>query len=167
MNGTIRPHPHQLFKFMKNSFLSPFLLIACAALLGAQEVPDQFLEPGAREENYVMKVTARVIDEDQNPLPNTPIRIGIHNVNDYKDQYNDFRGVTDTEGRFSAEGLGRGLAKIEVEQEGYYPSQKTVTCNEGTAEQIREAKRFLPWNPEVEIMVKKIGKPIPMLVRRA
>jgi hypothetical protein len=135
--------------------------------LSAQEAPDQFPEPGAREENYAMKVTVRVIDENGNPMGNTPIRIGIHNVNEFKDMYNDFRGVTDAEGKFSAEAIGRGLAKIDIEKEGYYPSHKTVTCYDGTAEQIREAGRFFPWNPVVDIMVKEIGKPIPMLVRRA
>jgi len=53
-----------------------------------------------------------------------------------------------------------------VEKEGFYPSHKTVTCNEGSAEQIRETGRFSPWNPVVDVMVKKIGNPIPMLVRR-
>ena len=141
-------------------------LSARVAPLCAQEAPDQFPEPGAKEENYTMKITARVIDEDGNPLPDAPIRVSIHNVNDYKDMYNDFRGKTDAEGKFSAEGIGRGLAKIEVKKEGCYPSRKTVTCYEGTAEQIRETGKFLPWNPIVDIMVKEIGKPIPMLVRR-
>lgn len=130
----------------------------------AQEAPDQFPEPGAREENYTMRITARVIDEQGNPLPNTPIRIGIHNVNDYKDEYNDFRGKTNAEGKFSAEGMGRGLAKIEVKKDGYYGSRKTATCYEGTPEQIRKAGKFFPWDPVVDIVVRKIGNPIPMRV---
>ena len=129
-----------------------------------QENPDQFPEAGAREENYVMRITARVIDEEGNPMAEVPVRIGIHNVNDFRDQYNDFRGKTDEQGRFSAEAVGRPLAKIEVNQEGYYPSRKTVTCYEGNEQQIRKAGRYAPWNPTIDVMIKKIGKPVPMRV---
>ena len=163
MIGSRHPQPTKPMKFL---LTLPLLLIAWTAPLRAQEAPDQFPEAGAREENYVMKVTARVIDEKGNPLAETPIRIGIHNVNDYQDEYNDFRGVTDAQGNFSAEGVGRGLAKIEVKQEGYYPSEKTVTCYEGTAEELRQTGKFSPWNPVVDLMIKKVGEPIPMLVRR-
>lgn len=152
---------------MKHLSLLQLILITLVVSLKAQEAPDQFLEPNAREENYSMKVTARVIDEDGLPLSNTPILIRIHNVNDYKDQYNDFHGVTDAEGKFSAEGIGRGLAKIEIKKDGFYPSNKTVTCHKGTSEEIRKSGKFLPWNPVVDVMVKKVGKPIPMIVRRA
>lgn len=135
------------------------------AKLYAQEAPDQFAEAGAREENYTMRLTARVIDENGKSLVGFPIHIGIHNVNDYKDQYNDFRGKTNAEGKFSVEGMGRGLAKIEVKKDGYYVSQKTVTCYEGTPEQIRKTGKFFPWDPVVDVMVKQVGRPIPMIVR--
>lgn len=133
-------------------------------LVQAQETPDQFPEPGSREENAIMKVTARVIDEDGHPMVDTPIRISIHNVNDYRDMYNDFRGMTDDEGKFSAEGMGRGLAKILVEKKGYYPSSRTVTCYEGTDEQVRASGRFSPWNPIIDLVIRKVVQPIPMRV---
>ena len=149
---------------MKCIFLPLLALAVQEGSLSAQEAPDQFLEPGAREENYTMRITARVIDEQGNPLPNTTIRIGIHNVNDYKDEYNDFRGKTDAEGKFSAEGMGRGLAKIEVNKDGFYVSRKAATCYEGTPEQVRKAGEFFPWDPVVDIAVRKIENPIPMRV---
>ena len=149
---------------MKRGYLIlPSLLFQCLVLMG-QENPDQFPEAGAREENYVMRITARVIDEEGNPMAGVPVRIGIHNVNDFRDQYNDFLGKTNEVGKFSAEGIGRGLAKIDVQKEGYYLSRKTVTCYEGNEEQIRKAGRYSPWNPTIDVMIKKIGKPIPMLV---
>ena len=152
---------------MKRGYLIlPSLLFQCLVLMG-QENPDQFPEPGGREENYLMRVTARVVDEKGVPVAGASIRIGIHNVNDFRDQYNDFLGKTDEQGRFSAEAVGRPLAKIEVNQEGYYPSRKTVTCYEGNEEQIRKAGRYSPWNPTIEVMTKKIGKPAPMIVRLA
>ncbi len=150
---------------MKQSFIFTILFQSCSLALIAQEAPDQFPGPKAREENYTMKVTARLIDEEGNPMPNEPIQISIHNVNDYKDEYNDVKGVTDAEGKFSAEGIGRGIADVKFIKIGYYPSVKTVTCNDGTAEQIRKSGKFLPWNPVVDVMAKKVGKPIPMLVR--
>ena len=139
--------------------------ILCQSLpLFGQEKPDRFPEPGAREENYRMRVTARVVDEAGKPMAGVSVRIGIHNVNDFIDEYNDFRGKTDEEGMFSAEAIGRALAKIEVKEEGYYPSLKTVTCYEGRAEDIRKTGRYLPWGPVVGVMIKKVGKPIPMRV---
>jgi len=151
---------------MKRGYLIlPSLLFQCLVLMG-QENPDQFPEAGAREENHLMRVTARVIDEEGNPMAGVPVRIGIHNVNDFRDQYNDFRGKTNEAGKFSAEGIGRGLAKIDVQKEGYYLSRKTVTCYEGNEQQIRKAGRYSPWNPTIDVMIKKIGKPVPMIVRR-
>lgn len=152
---------------MKKFTIYVFGLIAFTCYLLAQDVPDRFPEPWNREENYRMKVTARVIDENRQPLAHAPIKIKIHNVNDYKDEYNDMNGLTNAKGEFSAEGIGRGLAKIEVQLKDYYPSEKTVTCYQGTAEQIRAEGKFLPWNPVVDVMVKKVMKPIPMLVRLA
>ena len=113
-----------------------------------------------------MRVTARVVDEQGNPLVGVPVRIGIHNVNDFLDEYNDFYGKSDEQGRFSAEAVGRPLAKIEIKADGYYPSLKTVSCNEGSAELIRKGGRYLPWDPVVDVMIKKVGSPIPMIVRR-
>lgn len=145
------------------------MLAVCfsGAAIHAQEQPDQFPEAGAREENFTMRITARVINEEGKPMAGVPIRIGIHNVNDYKDQYNDFRGKTDAEGKFSAEGIGRPLAKIEVKKKGYYVSRKTYTCYDGTEEKIRKSGHYYPWDPVVDLVIKKIGKPIPMIVRLA
>ena len=103
---------------MKRGYLIlPSLLFQCLVLMG-QENPDQFPEVGAREENHLMRITARVIDEEGNPMAEVPVRIGIHNVNDFRDQYNDFLGKTNEVGKFSTEGIGRGLAKIDVQKEG-------------------------------------------------
>ncbi|MGB2560808.1 MAG: carboxypeptidase-like regulatory domain-containing protein [Akkermansiaceae bacterium] len=132
----------------------------------AQEAPDRFPLPGAQEENHRMRVTVRVVDEQGNPLVGVPVRIGIHNVNDFLDEYNDFYGKSDEQGRFSAEAVGRPLAKIEIKADGYYPSLKTVSCNKGSAELIRKGGRYLPWDPVVDVMIKKVGKPIPMRVWR-
>ena len=149
---------------MKRRYLILPSLLFQSLVLMSQENPDQFPEAGVREENHLMRVTARVIDEEGNPMAGVPVRIGIHNVNDFRDQYNDFHGKTNEVGKFSAEGIGRGLAKIDVQKEGYYLSRKTVTCYEGNEQQIRELGRYAPWNPTIDIMIKKIGKPIPMRV---
>lgn len=111
-----------------------------------------------------MRLTTRVVDEEGKPMAGVSVRLGIHNVNDFIDEYNDFRGKTDEEGKFSAEAIGRPLAKIEVEQDEYYRSLKTVTCYEGRAEEIRKTGQYLPWDPLVDIVIKKIGNPIPMRV---
>jgi len=91
--------------------------------IGAEikDVPDKF---GPKEENHILRLTARVLTEDGKPLEKADVHVGIENFNDYKDGSNDIRGKTNKDGKFSAEGMERPRAIVIASHEGYYGSRK-------------------------------------------
>ena len=112
------------------------------------------------------KLTARVIDESGKPVEGATVGIRVSNGWDFRDGFNDFEGKSDAEGMFTAECLGDGgESVIGVQKEGFYLSRKDYRFRLRTREEIRAAGRVLPWNPVVEVILKKTGRPIPMIVR--
>ena len=123
--------------------------------------PDLF---GPNEENYTLRLTARVLTEEGEPLENVNVHVAIENFNNFKDGSNDIRGKTDKDGKFSAEGVGRPVATIFAEHEGYYWSRKEYG-NWDKFEEARNTGKYVPWDPVIDLTLKKIGNPIPMIVR--
>ncbi len=145
---------------MKPIFLL-LIVIAGIQAANAQDTPDKF---GPKEESHTLRVTAKLLTEDGQPLENADVHVAIENFNDFKDDSNDIRGKTDKDGKFSAEGVGRPQAIIIASHEGYYWSRKAY----GTWDKFEEARktgRYVPWDPVIELTLKKVGKPIPMIVR--
>jgi hypothetical protein len=137
------------------------LFLTVLSLCGeTKDVPDLF-EP--HEENHILRITAKVLTEDGQPLENADVHVAIENFNDFKDGSNDIRGKTDMAGKFSAEGAGRPQATIIATQDGSYPSRKQYR-NWDNIEETRKTGKYIPWDPVIELTLKKIGKPIPMLV---
>jgi len=140
------------------------LLVASLVIINGAETrdtPDLF---GPKEENYTLRVTAEILTEDGKPLENADVHVGIENFNDFKDGRNDIRGKTDKHGRFSAEGIGRPVTMIIASHEGYYLSRKDYG-NWDKFEEARNTGKYIPWDPVIELTLKKVGKPIPMIVR--
>jgi hypothetical protein len=145
--------------------MKPIILLIASIVInnGAEtrDTPDLFesLEP-----NYTLRVTAKIITEDGKPLENADVHVGIENFNDFKDGSNDIRGKTNKDGKFSAEGVGRPVTTIIATKKGYYFSRKDY----GNWDKFEEAGitgKYIPWDPVIELTLKKVGKPIPMIVR--
>jgi len=138
------------------------LLIMITLPLDAQtgDVPDKV---GPKEESHTLRLTARALTEDNKPLENADVHVAIENFNDFKDGSNDISGKTDKDGIFSAEGVGRPVATIVAEHEGFYPSTKRYG-NWDKFEEARKTGKYIPWDPVIDLTLRKIGKPIPMLV---
>ena len=135
------------------------MIIATSA--ETKDTPDRF---GPKEESHTLRITARILTEDGKPLENADVHVAIENFNDFKDNSNDIRGKTDKDGKFSAEGVGRPQAIIIASHDGYYWSRKAY----GTWDKFEEARKtgkYIPWDPVIELTLKKVGKPIPMIVR--
>jgi len=119
------------------------------------------------EQHYPIKVTFRVLDESGARIAGAAVNIGIDSLL-HADGYNNYRGETDSEGLFVVESRGRGCTEIVVSKEGYYPSRPEVgwdgELNPGGAE-MQKTGGFKPWNPIVDVILKKVGNPIPMMVR--
>lgn len=127
-----------------------------------RDVPDKLTPPF--DPNFTLAITAKVMTEDSIPLENADVKISIVNNNEFKDGSNDIRGKTDREGKFSTEGLGLPIATIVAEHEGYYWSMKEYH-NFKNFDEAKKTGKYVPWDPVIELTLKKIGKPIPMIVR--
>lgn len=125
-----------------------------------RDAPDLF---GPKEENYTLRLTVRVLTEDGKPLENADVHVAIANFNDFKDGSNDIRGKTDKDGKFSMEGIGRPEAIIAASLEGYYSSRKDY-MSYAKFDEARKTGKYVPQEPVIELILKKIGKPIPMIV---
>ena len=151
-----------------------FVLITQSAILLAQEPFDvaaakEAIDKAQKERHYKIKVTFRVVDELGMPVADADIDVGIDSML-HADGFNNYRGKTDVKGIFTVESRGRGCTEVLVQKKGYYVSRPEVKwdgrLNPGGAE-MHENGGFRPWNPTIDVMIKKIGKPVPMIVRLA
>lgn len=129
---------------------------------------EEYMRQVYEERHYKIKVTFRVVGEDGMPIPDADIDVGIDSLL-HADGHNNYRGKTDAEGLFTVESRGRGCTDVLVEKTGYYPSRPEVQwdgdLNPG-GEEMHQNGGFRPWNPTIDVVLKKVGNPIPMLVRR-
>ena len=70
-------------------------------------------------------------------------------------------GQTDTNGMFSAEAEGNPSGSCSARKEGYYPTLGVDFMFTNVV-----GDRWEPWNPTLEIVLRKIGKPMPMFAKR-
>jgi hypothetical protein len=99
------------------------------------------------------RVTFKVVDDTGKPVANAKATVGYGT--------NHITGLTDTNGTFIASHRDKtyGLGFL-VNKEGYYMNRQEYDM--GWAYQYNEAK----WNPTIEIVLKRIIKPIPMYAKR-
>lgn len=154
-----------------------FIFFTAGFWLGNQ-APAQAQEPfdarGQKEEieklyqerHYPIKITFRVVDESVAPVAGADVDVGIDSLL-HVDGYNNYVGKTDSKGLFTVESRGRGCAQVVISREGYYPSRPEVKWdgerNPGGPDMQKNG--FHPWNPTFDVVLKKVGKPIPMVVR--
>lgn len=112
--------------------------------------------------------TVRVTDEDGGVITNAEVHAGF--VESIKPGWGwgggkeiQWQGRTDTNGLCVVTSTCEGEAGIAAGKDGYYWSsgyQVQFTNLVGTA-----VKKWQPWNPIVDVVLKKIGNPIPMYAR--
>jgi len=130
-------------------------LLAIAAVfavaLGAQKL-----------ELPMARLTLRAIDEQKRPIEGATVRMSFEEA---FPQWGGGKvvpvtGKTDSDGKFAGEGHSLDLKGGQVEKEGFYvswaPSFKFTKI---------VGERWQPWNPTVEVMMKKIIRPTPMYAR--
>lgn len=101
------------------------------------------------------RCTVKLVDEDGRPLPNTPATIGFSEES--------HKGLADTNGCFTATGAERyGDPRCGCKTEGYYES--ALPCL--LANYDTKSHRWLPWNPVVTMVVRRVVNPIPMYAKR-
>jgi len=134
--------------------LSPALLLALATAAIAQEG----------------QVTVRVMNESGAPVTNAVVTSAFATA--IKPGWgwgagraNEVTGQTDTNGYSTLTGSGNGgSVAIAVKKDGYYGSsgyQVLFTNLVGMAD-----RKWQPWNPLVEVILKRVGDPIAMSAKR-
>jgi hypothetical protein len=131
----------------KNLILAIIVLLHCACA-NANEAPDA-------------KLTLKIVSEGGHPLENVSVGATFETPNRITQniEYNTVKRVTDKNGVCVVTGktmfnVGYGATKA-----GYYNSlgEYRVTSNENG--------RWLPWNPEIIVVLRKIDNPVPMYSR--
>lgn len=110
-----------------------------------------------------VKVTVQVIDETGNYIKNADTGIGFEVVKKGGWGTDSFgkRGLSNKEGFFSAEARATGYIKWGAKKEGYYRSNYGKSLFKA-----KKNGRWEPWNPTVEIVLKRKINPIPMYVAK-
>ena len=133
---------------------SPMVLLAFATAAIAQEG----------------QVTVRVLNETHAPITNAVVTAAFATAIKPgwgwgSGRANEVTGQSDTNGYSTLTGSGNGgSVAISVKKDGYYSSsgyQVQFTNLVGVAD-----RQWQPWNPLVEVVLKRVGDPIPMFAKR-
>lgn len=110
------------------------------------------------------KITISVVSESGVPVANALVTGGFFSK-DIAGGGTDFKGYSDIKGQFSVSGRTHGEISYLVRKDGYYyTSGKYREWFVGNGKV--EDGRWEPWNPTIEIVLKKIKDPIPMYAKR-
>jgi hypothetical protein len=125
------------------------VLLLAANLLSAQQKTD----------NHEWKVTIKVVDENSSPVPGARAGVGYYSNSTPA----SIDGLTDADGVFEASHstgpslLGYDLG-IEAEKNGYYAARRSAN--------LKAQYDPVGWSPTINLLLKKVGKPIPMYAKR-
>jgi hypothetical protein len=107
--------------------------------------------------------TAKIIDEGGQPVSGAEVTIDflIGQLGSWGTRDLTHKGTTGSDGTFTASDQAGGAASLSVTKAGHY---KTY----GGRYLFKEKKgsQWEPWNPTVELVLKPILKPIPMVARK-
>lgn len=126
-------------------------------LNGQPQKPEETLElPIAR-------LTLRVIDQDGKPIDGASVYMTFEEPTPAfgAGQAIPAKGLTNANGEFTGEGRSFDTKGGQAEKSGFYITQATPFKFEKSVE-----GKWQPWNPTVDVVLKKIINPIAMYARR-
>lgn len=113
----------------------------------------------AQHEYPKARITARVLDEDGNPIPNANIRFVFCTPTD-AGAIVPVEGVTDYSGMFTGEGYCNGSYSVTIKKRGYYESglgaPKLTDIKDG---------HWIPWDTTANVVLRAVRKPVPMYAK--
>jgi len=128
-------------------FLCVFLLVTCNSLA--------FAYPK-------VKVTAKVVDETGNAIKGVDVHISFEVAKAPREGWGTknfgVKGVSDEEGFFTGEASASSRIGVTVRKEGYYLSRQLYEFTSSS----KLLNRWEPWNPTVEVVMKKKRNPVAM-----
>jgi hypothetical protein len=105
------------------------------------------------------KITAKVVNEQGNPISGANVSISFMKAKEKEwgmTTY-DKDGKSDNEGLYTTSGEGTQSVSIFITKDGYYPSGDGVKLTSRSF-----LNRWEPWNPTIEVVLKKKRNPVPM-----
>ena len=135
---------------MKSKILIPFLILLVSQTVSAL--------PTA-------KITIKVIDEQGNSIEGAKTGIGLMTPKGVGEGWGTRSsgeiGLTDSNGLFTGEGDTQAYVTFGASKDGYYSTGGEFNDFTGVSGFIG-FRKYEPWNPTVELLLKKIINPIPM-----
>lgn len=109
------------------------------------------------------KVTAKAVDEQGNPISEANVSISFMKAKEkeWGMTTHDKNGKSDKDGLYSASGEGTQSVSVFITKDGYYPSGDGVKLITRSS----LLNRWEPWNPTVEVVLKKKRNPVPMIIK--
>lgn len=107
------------------------------------------------------KITLKVIDENGVLVSDTNVSttFSVPNVKRGGIKYNSVKGLSGNEGTFTASNRTMEHVSYSATKDGYYVSRGIYKFKDSKND------RWLPWNPTLEIVLRKIENPVPMYKR--
>lgn len=107
------------------------------------------------------KVTLKICDEEGQPISNAKVDVGfrVYTKGGLASDFNEALGQTDASGLYSATSFADNFVAFTITKDGYYKSIGDYKFKESSL------GRWEPWNPEIKVVLRKIGNPVPMYVR--
>jgi len=110
-----------------------------------------------------VRATVKVISETKEVITNANVRL-FFRMTYGKSAGEIIRGTSNAEGIFSAEDRTTDIVFITVEKNGYYTSRTRHVAQSTEAGRLVNG-RWLPWDPTIPVILRKIENPIPMYVK--
>ena len=110
------------------------------------------------------KLTLKVIDDEAgNPIRGAMVHVSFMQANDSGIGLKTIRNndVTNAEGFVSFQGVGMESVGATISKDGYYQSGSGFKFTSSS----NVTNRWEPWNPTVEVVLKKKRNPVPMYVK--
>lgn len=108
------------------------------------------------------KISIKVIDEGRTPVANAEVGIGfeVMSTKYFGNETVPVSGKTNVVGEFTGSALGDRSLGFTVKKTGYYPTTGVYSFKEAVAD------KWQPWNPTLEVVLRRVGTPVPMYARR-
>jgi len=108
------------------------------------------------------KITVRVVDEQGNPVKGAEVRVGFALFYATGNKDIIFPGKSDSEGMFSASSRSSDIIGLHARKDGFYKTYRDYKYPPG----MLGEERWEPWNPTVDLPLRRIGNPVPMYAKK-
>lgn len=151
---------------MRTNFMTSLIVSLAVVKCLAQE-PQSYTKEywHAMHHGAEAKVTIAVADEIGRSVTNANARV-FFRMSSGPSEGKRAIGVTDAEGKFMAEGRTTDSVFVAVEKNGYYATHQQYNAASREPERLKDG-RWLPWNPTIPVVLKRIRNPVDMILKFA